>query len=324
MNFRLALPEDDYVKNRVQALAWLVGTGQLQIQVVLPRGPDGHPLPGSVAEAYYHPKEGIFTDAAGDQVAFSGSVNESATALVENYESFLVVTSWQTPPYVAAIQSRFEKLWSGKDRDWIALPIPEAARRELLKLRPSLPPTRDALERLPPRVEPPADPASPDCGAAQRERIVFQFLRDAPKLLGAGPLGAATCTVNPWPHQQRVVRSVVERFPQPAMLGDEVGLGKTLEAGLALRELLLSGQVKRALPLVPKSVLKQWQEELYEKFALNILRYDGQSLRDVFDREVKVPAGTNPWNSRPLLLASSHLAKRRERQQQLAEAEGWE
>src|SRR6266446_2591129 len=46
MKFRLALPEDDYVKNRVQALTWLVGTGQLQIQVVLPRGPDGHPLPG--------------------------------------------------------------------------------------------------------------------------------------------------------------------------------------------------------------------------------------------------------------------------------------
>src|SRR6516165_2251274 len=135
-----ALSEDDYVKNRVQALAWLVGTGQLEIQVVLPKGPDGHPLPGSVAEAYYHPKEGIFTDAENNQVAFSGSVNESATALVENYESFLVVTSWQTSPYVAAIQTRFEKLWSGKDRDWIALPIPEAAKRELLKLRPNVAP----------------------------------------------------------------------------------------------------------------------------------------------------------------------------------------
>src|SRR5262249_771557 len=134
MKVRLALPEDDYVKNRVQALAWLVGTGQLQIQVVLPRGAHRPPLPRPVAQPYYHPKEGIFTDGAGDQVAFSGSVNESATALVGNYESFLVVTSWQTQAYVAAIQTRFEKLWAGKDRDWIALPIPEAARLELLKL----------------------------------------------------------------------------------------------------------------------------------------------------------------------------------------------
>ncbi len=323
MKIRLALPEDDYVKNRVQALAWLVGSGQLDIQVVLPKGPDGQPLPGSVAEAYYHPKEGIFTDAEGNQMAFSGSVNESATALVENYESFLVVTSWQTPAYVASIQTRFEKLWSGKDRDWIALPIPEAARRELLKLRPSVPPTHDALEP-PPQETKPVEPPSEAARNAERERILFQFLRDAPRLLGAGPLGAATSTVKPWPHQQRVVQAVVERFPFPAMLCDEVGLGKTIEAGLILRELLLSGRVKRALLLVPKSVLKQWQEELYEKFALNVPRYDGQSLRDVFDRDLKLPAGVNPWNSRPVLLASSHLAKRRERQQQLAEADRWD
>ncbi len=41
----------------------------------------------------------------------------------------------------------------------------------------------------------------------------------------------------------------------------------------------------------------------------------------MFDRETKLPVGTNPWNSRPILLASSHLAKRRERQQQLADAD---
>jgi superfamily II DNA or RNA helicase len=321
MKEKVFLPEEDYAKNRVQALAWLVGTGQLEIQVVLPKGPDGHPLPGSVAEAYYYPKEGVFTDAGGNQVAFSGSVNESATALVENYESFLVVTSWQTPPYVAAIQTRFEKLWSGKDKDWVAMPIPEAARLELLKLRPSLPPTRDPLEKRPEETKP-ADPDTP--ADVERERIVFQFLRDAPKLLGAGPLGAATSTVDPWPHQRRVVKAVVERFPFPAMLCDEVGLGKTIEAGLILRELLLSGRVKRALLLVPKSVLKQWQEELHEKFALNIPRYDGQVLCDAFDREAKIPAGANPWNSRPVLLASSHLAKRRERQQQIADAGGWD
>ncbi len=318
---KVFLPEDDYAKNRVQALAWLVGTGQLEIQVVLPKGPDGQPLPGNLAEAYYHPKEGTFTDAEGNQVAFNGSVNESVTALVNNYETFNVFTSWLTPQYVAVSQSRFDKLWSGKDKDWIAMPIPEAARLELLKLRPNLPPTRDPFEKVVEKPEPPA----PDLPAdVERERIVFQFLRDAPKLLGAGPLGAATSTVDPWPHQRRVVKAVVDRFPFPAMLCDEVGLGKTIEAGLILRELLLSGRVKRALLLVPKSVLKQWQEELHEKFALNIPRYDGQVLRDAFDREAKIPPGTNPWNSRPLLLASSHLAKRRERQQQIADADGWD
>ena len=47
------------------------------------------------------------------------------------------------------------------------------------------------------------------------------------------------------------------------MLADEVGLGKTIEAGLIIRQLLLSGRVTRCLILVPASVLKQWQEELF-------------------------------------------------------------
>jgi SNF2 family DNA or RNA helicase len=59
------------------------------------------------------------------------------------------------------------------------------------------------------------------------------------------------------------------------ILADEVGLGKTIEAGLVIRQLLLSGWVKRCLILAPKSILKQWQEELYEKFALDVPRYDG-------------------------------------------------
>ena len=86
---------------------------------------------------------------------------------------------------------------------------------------------------------------------------------------------------------------------------------------MAIRQLLLSGRVQRALILIPKSVLVQWQEELYEKFILNIPRYDGSSFYDVFSRELKVPSGTNPWDAHPVFLASSHLAKRRERQEQL-------
>jgi len=324
MKERIVLPEDDYRKNRVQALAWLVGTGQLEIMVVLPKGANGHPLPGPLAEAYYHPKEGIFTDAKGDQVAFSGSVNESARALVENYESFLVVTSWQTSEYVATIQKRFEKLWSGKDRDWIAMPVPEAVRQELLKLRPATAPTRDALEPPELIIEQPTAPELVKVDEAETERIIFQFLRDAPHLLNAGQLGMATCTVKPWPHQERVARAVVEQYPQPFMLCDEVGLGKTIEAGLIIHQLLLSGRVRKALILVPKSVLVQWQEELYEKFALNVPRYDGATCYDVFRKEIKIPAGINPWESHPILLASSHLAKRRERQQQLMEARDWD
>ncbi len=59
-----AMPEGDFVRNRLKALAWLVGTGQLEIKVVLPTDKHGHPLPASQTESYYHPKEGLFTDAS--------------------------------------------------------------------------------------------------------------------------------------------------------------------------------------------------------------------------------------------------------------------
>ena len=104
-------------------------------------------------------------------------------------------------------------------------------------------------------------------GSPQAERILFQFLRDAPYLPGAIELGAATAAITPWPHQTRVADGSWP-FPGRAMLCDEVGLGKTIEAGLVIRQLLISGRVKRCLILAPKSVLNQWQEELYEKFAL--------------------------------------------------------
>src|SRR5207248_11334245 len=95
MVIRLALPESDYVQNRLKALAWLVGTGQLEIKVVLPTDKHGRPIPASKTTSYYHPKEGLFTDAQGNQIGFSGSVNESATALEDNYESFMVFNSWE-------------------------------------------------------------------------------------------------------------------------------------------------------------------------------------------------------------------------------------
>ena len=158
----------------------------------------------------------------------------------------------------------------------------------------------------------------------ERERIIFQFLWDVPHLLNADRLGMSTCTVTPWPHQVKVSDTIIKNFPGRFLLCDEVGLGKTIEAGLAIRQLVLSGAVRRALILVPKSVLVQWQEELYEKFVLNIPRYDGGTFYDVFGRQVPGNGDGNPWNSHPIFLASSHLAKRRDRQPQLLEAENWD
>ncbi|GIU99634.1 MAG: hypothetical protein KatS3mg014_1250 [Actinomycetota bacterium] len=56
------------------------------------------------------------------------------------------------------------------------------------------------------------------------------------------------------------------------------GLGKTIEAGLILRDLLVAGVVERCLILAPASVLRQWQDELREKFALEVPIYESGQL----------------------------------------------
>jgi hypothetical protein len=71
------------------------------------------------------------------------------------------------------------------------------------------------------------------------------------------------------PHQIETVRKVLRHFRGRVLLADEVGLGKTIEACLLLREYLLRGIVRRVLILVPAPLVSQWQEELAGKFHLS-------------------------------------------------------
>ncbi|HKZ82396.1 MAG TPA: helicase-related protein [Anaerolineae bacterium] len=317
-------PQDALLRQRLEVLAWMVAEGTLEIRVVLPRDERGLPIPARLSQDYYHPKTGIFTDADGNRMAFSGSVNESETGWTKNYENFLVVFSWEaTQAHLAQIATNFERLWTGQEPGWIALDVPKAVRDRLLTYRPPHAPEFDPLERAPSR-KPTKDEEQPYAGEVpQAERILFQFVRDAPYLPNATELGAATAAIVPWPHQSRVANVVIRRFPDRAMLCDEVGLGKTIEAGLVIRQLLLSGRVKRCLILAPKSVLKQWQEELYEKFALEIPRYEAGGFLDVRDQPLPAPDG-NPWDAFDVLLAGSQLVKRADRREQILAAKGWD
>ncbi len=74
--------------------------------------------------------------------------------------------------------------------------------------------------------------------------------------------------VIPYPHQLNTAKKVVFEMQGQAILADEVGLGKTIEAGLVLKEYLLRGLAKKVLILTPASLLWQWYHELYEKFDI--------------------------------------------------------
>ena len=311
---------DAIAKERLSALAWMIQEGTIEVRVVLPTASDGRPLAAAECRDYFHAKFGIFTDSLDDRVGFAGSINEGEQAWLRNFEMFSVYCSWRERQftYIDTYQSMFDRLWEGKEEGWKGLPIPDAVKQQLLRYCPVAPPVRDPME---PKVAKPE--TSESAATPSREAALFQFLRDAPFLPNADRLGEEGSAVKLWPHQARVVEKVVRTFPEPYLLCDEVGLGKTLEAGAILKQLLMCGRIHRSLILTPKSVCRQWQEELYESFLLNVPEFDGSTFRDYFRHE---STGTteNPWDAFPVLIASSQLAKRRERAVELVAAQPWD
>lgn len=77
--------------------------------------------------------------------------------------------------------------------------------------------------------------------------------------------------VVPYGHQVGALRRVIGPMRGRAILADEVGLGKTIEAGLVISEYILQGLVKRVLILTPASLCRQWQYEMQDKFGLRFL-----------------------------------------------------
>lgn len=89
--------------------------------------------------------------------------------------------------------------------------------------------------------------------------------------------------LTPLAHQLEVAETVIQRMNGKAILADEVGLGKTIEAGLILKEYLIRGLVKKALILVPASLMNQWVEELNYKFYIPAAAYRKNYVLDQYN-----------------------------------------
>ncbi len=111
-----------------------------------------------------------------------------------------------------------------------------------------------------------------------------------------------------YPHQINTVKMVLRQMKGRALLCDEVGLGKTVEAGLVMMEYLLRGLVKKILILVPPSLMHQWQEEMSQKFNQDFVTSDSDEF---------TAAEGEAWSRFPHIIASIDLAKRAERLKQV-------
>lgn len=321
-----------------EILSWLIQTGHLEIRIAVPLQPNGQPeapdrliQPGRI----FHEKVGIFTDRDGNQLVFNGSNNESIGGWHANIESFHVFLSWEGGRDQARVQeeiSRFEQLWHDHSPSIALFEVPDAVQKKLLRYAPPSKPdwhpktefdTRPlpaTPEPAPPPLEPTPDSLSPE--QRLQEQQAFQPLLTLHQHPGCLDFCLQSIPIRPWPHQIKILRRVAAEFPRSFLIADEVGLGKTIETGLILRYLILSQKVKRVLILAPASVQPQWQEELREKFNLHFWSYTQGQFQDPYGTTRS--ATSNPWHTTDLILASSHLVRRKERMQELLAADPWD
>ena len=105
-------------------------------------------------------------------------------------------------------------------------------------------------------------------------RLRYQTLGHNSRLLQSSLWGLGGARAQPIAHQLHIAREVADRSAPRVLLADEVGLGKTIEAGLVIHRQLLSGRASRVLILVPENLQHQWLVEMRRRFNLPVALFD--------------------------------------------------
>ena len=117
-------------------------------------------------------------------------------------------------------------------------------------------------------------------------------------------------------HQVYIANDVGRRFAPRVLLADEVGLGKTIEAGMIMHQQLLTGRASRVLIMVPASLLHQWLVEMLRRFNLHFSLFDADRVAEIVDE--------NPFETEQLVLCASDLFSERPDLQTQALSAGWD
>jgi superfamily II DNA or RNA helicase len=151
---------------------------------------------------------------------------------------------------------------------------------------------------------------------------VFRLVSEARRIQLAwlfDPYVAITSsTIEPLPHQiSAVYEEMLPRQPMRFLLADDPGAGKTIMAGLLIKELIIRGDLERCLIVSPGSLTEQWQDELAEKFGLEF---------ELLTRDMMAAARTaNPFEQKNLLIARlDQLSRNPEMQERLKAAPEWD
>ena len=308
--------EPERIQRGVELLAHMVAQGRLDIRVAFRRHTDtGEPIKlDDSSDGYFHEKWGIVTDAFGHKLSFSGSLNESSAALKRNAENIITTNSWSgdvDAQDIVGLESKFQAMWEDNHPSFVVRPIPQAIQEKLLQIseRVQIPTEVDGK----PAYEEDTTRPSP------MEWLRWAVIKHAPRMVGGETVGLYTAPVKPWPHQEIVARRLVDTYPYGYLLCDEVGLGKTIETGLAFRSLWLSGRSQRILVCPPASLVTQWQREMADKFLMpfGVARSNGKGAKVSYLLPNEYDEDRPSLFDRDLLVVSTGLLQRDERIRQL-------
>ena len=134
---KLGLEElnDDFFSNHVKALGWMLSKGLLEIKLAIVYNNMGRPCSEEEIEesGLFHQKVGILKDKNGDELSFSGSINESASAWIYNDEEFKVFKAWTgAREYFESDKIKFDEYWNNKREKTKVFNLPEAIKLKLI------------------------------------------------------------------------------------------------------------------------------------------------------------------------------------------------
>ncbi|AVD84485.1 RNA polymerase-associated protein RapA [Pseudomonas sp. SWI6] len=144
----------------------------------------------------------------------------------------------------------------------------------------------------------------------------YNTLQHTSKQMLSSLWGLGGCRAQPIAHQLHIAREVADRSAPRVLLADEVGLGKTIEAGLVIHRQLLSGRASRVLILVPENLQHQWLVEMRRRFNLQVALFDAE-------RFIESDA-SNPFEDAQLALVALEWLVDDEKAQDALFAAGWD
>jgi DNA phosphorothioation system restriction enzyme len=244
MSRSLADVESQLVRDRLNALAWLIREGRLEIKIAFPVDAHGVPRRG-----LYHEKLGLFTDSYGATVAFNGSANETAVALKDNFEAIDVYSSWDDPHgRVLRKVQNFERLWNNTTDRLVV--------HDFTKIAVSI------LEQYRTPTPPECDPAECSNEIGQQSGIAGQFRLPS--------------TITLRGYQIEAMRNWMQNNGR-GILKMATGSGKTITALSIVAELVVHIGLKAVLIVCPyKHLVSQWEAECERFGARPLLAFESK------------------------------------------------